>query len=223
MQIYVHVQCTCNVHPRSAFCAVSWSVFHSVPVDRVACPQLKVSQTRRFTACEESLSPCTCTRVRHFSTCFNFSTWAPLFWCVISRWSTWYSLFSQKMFALTGPNVIEILEITMEGQQIKLCKSIQLGVKKLWNGERILKLVPQFKSDNIWPPPLEKWQKNTILPFWQFVLPTRGQMLSDLNYETRFRILSSLDNSLATICEDFHIWFFASHSSFQNFNDVGAD
>ena len=31
-----------------------------------------------FTVCEESLPPCTCTRVRHFSARFNFYTWAPI-------------------------------------------------------------------------------------------------------------------------------------------------
>ena len=87
-------------------------------------------------------------------------------------------------------------EINMRGQDIKMCKSLQLGITKLRNDERIPNLVSKFKSDNIWrhfrPKNLSKY---LILPFLTFLtvfLAKRGQILFDLNSETRSGILLSI-------------------------------
>ena len=65
-------------------------------------------------------------RARHFSTCFNFSTWNPYsgaFFLTDQR-----GIFSfPKMFALTGPNVIEILKITLGGYKNQIVQILTNG------------------------------------------------------------------------------------------------
>ena len=46
----------------------------------------------------------------------------------------------------------------MGSRKIKMCKSSQLGARKLRNNERIPNLVSELKSDNIWP---LFWQKRS--------------------------------------------------------------
>ena len=44
---------------------------------------------------------------------------------------------------------ISNFEIDMGRQKFKMCKSLQIGARRLRNDERIPNLVSQFKSDNI--------------------------------------------------------------------------
>ena len=103
-------------------------------------------------------------------------------------------------------------------------KNLTNGGEKVVEWWRIPNLVSEFKSDNIWPlfgqQKTVKIAKSCILLFF----PKRCQILSDLNRETRFRILSSYPNCLTPICKDLHnLIFLASNSNFQNLNHIRTD
>ena len=65
------------------------------------------------------------------------------------------------------------------------------------NDERIPNFASKFKSNNIWDPfgskHCQKYAILDILPTFEFFGQKGGQMLFDLNFETRFGILSSND------------------------------
>ena len=54
-----------------------------------------------------------------------------------------------KNVRVESPNVMEIFKLLWEAKKIKRCKSLQMGVGKLWNDEMIPNMVSEFKSDNI--------------------------------------------------------------------------
>ena len=70
-------------------------------------------------------------------------------------------------------------------------------------------MTSKFKSDNIWPP---FWPKNCqnseIKKKKQFCGQKGGQIVSELNSEAKFGILSSFQMSEAQDCYDFHILVF---------------
>ena len=60
---------------------------------------------------------------------------------------------------------------------------------------RILNLISELKSDDIWPhfghKTVKNWQNRLFCQFLAFLLEKMSQMLSDFKSETRFGILSS--------------------------------
>ena len=73
-----------------------------------------------------------------------------------SRWSAWHSWLSQKCSFWTPMWLKFWNYLPWKAKKIRMCKSLQMGVRKLWNDEGIPNLVSDFKSANIWP---FSWQK----------------------------------------------------------------
>ena len=82
------------------------------------------------------------------------------------------------MFVFIGPNVIEILEITMGDQKNQDLQILTNGGggRKLWNDDRIPNRVSEVKSDNIWPPFGRKTSKKDDFDIFDtFLTKTRGK------------------------------------------------
>ena len=90
--------------------------------------------------------------------------------------------------------------MSQKNQNVQILTNLD---KKVRNDESIQNLVSEFKPDNIWPFLAEKkLAKYLILPFLTTCGQKWGQMLFDLNSETRFGIPSSLHSFLTPICKD---------------------
>ena len=101
----------------------------------------------------------------------------------------------------------EILEITIGGQKSKCAYPYKSWLEccEMVKGFQISSHDLTRITFN--PPFGQKLSKWLTRDFCQF-LSKSGQMLSDLNSETRFEIFLSFHNFLNLICEDFHILIF---------------